>query len=126
MADATSTDIAEFPSVAQPRRNWGGTQTIALGLAIALLLLLVAYPLLWLVLAALGIPGVPTLEHLTRVATRAQNFNALVNTLQLACGTGLLSINPTGTVSINGGSATFNVTPDQKMYLPPEKRVRVW
>jgi iron(III) transport system permease protein len=35
---------------------------------------------------------VPSLEHLTRVATRAQNFNALVNTLQLACGTGLLSI----------------------------------
>ena len=21
---------------------------------------------------------------------------------------------------------TFNVTPDQRMYLPPEKRVRVW
>ena len=43
-------------------------------------------------LAALGIPGTLTLDHLARVATRAQNYDPLVNTLQLACGTGLLSI----------------------------------
>jgi iron(III) transport system permease protein len=69
-----------------------GARSLVLGFAVALLLVIVAYPLLWLVLAALGIPGSPTLEHLTRVATRAQNYDSLVNTLQLACGTGLLSI----------------------------------
>ena len=63
-----------------------------LGLAIALLFVIVAYPMLLLVLAAFGIPGPPTVEHLARVATRAQNFDSLVNTLQLAFGTGLLSI----------------------------------
>jgi iron(III) transport system permease protein len=67
-------------------------QGVVLGLAVALLLACVAYPMLWLFLAALGIPGSPTLEHLARVATRAQNFDSLANTLQLAFGTGLLSI----------------------------------
>jgi iron(III) transport system permease protein len=77
------------------RRFWqpaSGAQGLVLGSAIALLLLLVAYPLLWLVLAALGIPGALTFAHLARVVTRTQNYEALVNTLQLACGTGLLSI----------------------------------
>ena len=63
-----------------------------LGVAIVLLLMLVGYPLLWLVLGALGVPGTPTVEHLARVSTRAQNYNALVNTLLLASSTGLMSI----------------------------------
>ena len=79
-----------------PRRSTAACErrgaAIVLGSRSALLLLLVAYPLLWLVLAALGIPGTLTFDHLARVATRAQNLESLVNTLQLAVGTGLLSI----------------------------------
>jgi iron(III) transport system permease protein len=90
MANATPGLVR--PSIVRPRWRAVGVQNLALGFAVALLLVLVAYPLLWLALAALGIPGWPTLDHLARVATRAQNFDSLVNTLQLACGTGLLSI----------------------------------
>ena len=92
MAYATPADAAEPRSVGPDWRRTIGARGLVLGLAVALLLLLVAYPLLWLVMAALGIPASLTLEHLARVATRAQNFDALVNTLQLAAGTGLLSI----------------------------------
>lgn len=87
--------IATPADATAPRARWrraGAAQGVVLGLAIALLFVIVAYPMLWLVLAAFGIPGPPTVEHLARVATRAQNFDSLVNTLQLAFGTGLLSI----------------------------------
>jgi len=67
-------------------------QGIVLGLAVALLLFLVGYPLLWLILGALGVPQSFGLEHLQRAFTRPQNYAALVNTLQLALGTGLMSI----------------------------------
>ena len=63
-----------------------------LGLAVALLLFLVGYPLLWLFLGALGVPQSFGLEHVQRAFTRPQNYAALVNTLQLALGTGIMSI----------------------------------
>src|SRR5262245_867173 len=69
-----------------------GLERILLGLGVALLLLLVGYPLLWLLLGALGLPQSIGLEHLQRAFTRPQNYTALVNTLQLALGTGLMSV----------------------------------
>src|SRR5262245_1697488 len=67
-------------------------QGVVLGLAVVLLLFLVGYPLLWLILGALGVPQSLGVEHLQRAFTRPQNYAALVNTLQLALGTGLMSI----------------------------------
>jgi iron(III) transport system permease protein len=92
MAFATPADATAPRALAARWRRTGAAQGVVLGLAIPLLFVIVAYPMLWLVLAAFGIPGPPTVEHLARVATRAQNFDSLVNTLQLAFGTGLLSI----------------------------------
>ena len=66
--------------------------TLVLGVAVLTLLLLVGYPLFWLLLGALGLPGELGLEHFVRVYTRAQNFESLKNTLVLALGTGLLSV----------------------------------
>ena len=43
-------------------------------------------------LGALGLPQSIGLEHLQRAFTRPQNYAALVNTLQLALGTGLMSV----------------------------------
>ena len=67
-------------------------QGVVLGLGAAVLLFLVGYPLLWLVLGALGLPQSIGTEHLLRAFTRPQNFFALVNTLELALGTGIMSV----------------------------------
>ena len=67
-------------------------QGVVLGLGVAVLLFLVGYPLLWLVLGALGMPQSIGTEHLLRAFTRPQNFSALVNTLELALGTGIMSV----------------------------------
>ena len=77
------------PAVAGKR---AGLQGFVLGVAVALLLFLVGYPLLWLILAAFGLPHEFGLEHFIRAFIRPQNYTALVNTLQLALGTGAMSI----------------------------------
>ena len=69
-----------------------GAQALVLGAAVVVLLFLVAYPLLWLFLGALGLPGDFGLDNLQRAFARPQNYTALANTLQLALGAGLLSI----------------------------------
>ena len=69
-----------------------GLQGLVLGLAVALLLLLVGYPFLWLILAAFGLPREFGLEYFVRALTRSQNYSALINTLQLALGTGVMSL----------------------------------
>jgi len=76
------------------RRRHGRVEgsTIALGIAIALLLLIVGYPLLWLVLAALGVPAEFRLDYIAGVFARSQNYSALVNTLILAFGAGVVSV----------------------------------
>jgi iron(III) transport system permease protein len=74
------------------RRQRFGPQNLVLGLAILLLLFLVAYPMLWLVLGALGVPAELTLSNFDRAFTRTQNYTALANTLYLGLGTGLLSM----------------------------------
>ncbi len=65
---------------------------IILGLSVLFLLIIVGYPLLWLVFGALGVPQNLTLVPLVRVFTEARNLTPLKNTLILAIGTGLLSI----------------------------------
>jgi iron(III) transport system permease protein len=67
-------------------------ETIVLGLAVALLLVLVAYPLLWLVLAAFGVPKTFALAPLLKTYARSQNFTALANTLVLAFGASIMSV----------------------------------
>jgi iron(III) transport system permease protein len=69
-----------------------GLQGLVLGVAVILLLLLVGYPLLWLILAAFGLPQEFGIEYFVRVFTRPQNYSALINTLQLALGTGAVSV----------------------------------
>src|SRR5215510_16467871 len=81
------------PNAADTRAApWFSVQAMVLGAAVAVLLLLVGYPLLWLGLGALGLPQSIGLEHLQRALTRPQNFTALNNTLQLALGTGAMSV----------------------------------
>lgn len=76
---------------ARPARRIG-TQGLILGVAVALLLVLVAYPLLWLLLGAFGLPQDFGFANLERAFTRPANYAALMNTLQLAAGAGLMSI----------------------------------
>lgn len=85
---------ANLPANARrgPSARRFGLQGVVLGLAVALLLFLVGYPLLWLFLGALGVPQSFGLEHVQRAFTRPQNYAALINTLQLALGTGIMSI----------------------------------
>ena len=64
MAFATPADATAPRGLAARWRRAGASQSVVLGLAIALLFVIVAYPMLWLVLAAFGIPGPPTVEHL--------------------------------------------------------------
>ena len=66
--------------------------TLVFAVAIGLLLLIVGYPLLWLLMAALGIPGDFQLGYIARVYTRWQNLIPLVNTLILAVSTGIISV----------------------------------
>ena len=82
---------APLDAQARPGRRIGG-QTVVLGLAVAVLLCLVGYPLAWLLFGAFGLPQSFGLEHLERAFTRPQNFAALLNTGQLALGAGSMSI----------------------------------
>ncbi len=75
-----------------PSRGWLEGSTVVLVVVTALLLLIVGYPLLWLVLAALGFPDGLGLNHIAGVFARSQNYGALVNTLILAFGAGILSV----------------------------------
>ena len=59
---------------------------LVFALAIGVLLVIVAYPLLWLLMSAFGLPAEFQLGNLIRVYTRTQNFVPLVNTLILAMG----------------------------------------
>ncbi|MDQ2785230.1 MAG: iron ABC transporter permease [Chloroflexota bacterium] len=65
---------------------------IVLGVAALLLLLIVGYPLLWLLLGALGLPQERTLAYIANVFTQSRNATPLKNTLILAMGTGIGSV----------------------------------
>lgn len=76
-----------------PRRRGGiGGSAIVFGLSIALLIVIVGYPLGWLLVSSFGFPGDIQLGYLVRVYTRAQNVTPLINTLILAFGAGAISV----------------------------------
>ena len=84
---------ASSPSgVALPRPRRFDAQPLVLGVAVVLLLAIVAYPLTWLLLGAFGLPQGFGFENIQRVFTRPANYAALLNTLQLALGAGLMSV----------------------------------
>jgi iron(III) transport system permease protein len=90
MEDDKAAMMASLPGRSRHRRV--DASTILFGLVIGLLLVVVAYPLLWLLMSAFGIPTDFQLGYLIRVYTRTQNFVPLVNTLILAAGAGTLSV----------------------------------
>jgi iron(III) transport system permease protein len=65
---------------------------LVLGATAFFLLLLVGYPLLWLVLTSFGIPDDLSLSHIIRVFTDPRNLHPVENTLLLAVGCGVGSI----------------------------------
>lgn len=73
------------------RGRWDGS-TIVFCFSIGLLLLIVGYPLLWLLMSAFGIPGEFELGYIAHVYTRSQNLAPLVNTLILAFGSAIISV----------------------------------
>jgi iron(III) transport system permease protein len=81
------------PKLGVERRHiWFEGSTLVFAFAIGLLLIVVGYPLLWLLMTALGIPNDFQLGYIARVYTRWQNFVPLINTLILAFGTGIMSV----------------------------------
>ncbi len=80
------------PAARRHRHRRFDPSALPFALAIGVLLLVVAYPLLWLLMSAFGIPAEFQLGHLVRVYTRSQNFDPLLNTLILAAGAGTLSV----------------------------------
>jgi iron(III) transport system permease protein len=91
-AVAGAASAGGLPYMASIAGKHAGLQGLVLGVAIALLLFLVGYPLLWLILAAFGLPREFGIEHIMRALTRPQNYAALANSLQLALGTGVMSV----------------------------------
>jgi iron(III) transport system permease protein len=96
MASSGSYTEAEALPVAGPRvepraRRWP-TQQIVLGLTAAATLILVGYPLLWLLLGSLGIPRTLSLAAFASIVTNAAYSQALLNTVVLALATGLGSV----------------------------------
>jgi iron(III) transport system permease protein len=65
---------------------------VVLGAAAALLLLIVGYPLCWLVLTAVGLPGQLTAQPIVQVFTDPANLRPILNTVVLAVGVGASSI----------------------------------
>ncbi|HUE75663.1 MAG TPA: iron ABC transporter permease [Chloroflexota bacterium] len=76
-----------------PRAGFQGlrVEQIILGVAAALLLILVGYPLLWLLLGSLGVPQRLDLTTFQQVARDPSFRQPLVNTVILAIGTAILS-----------------------------------
>jgi iron(III) transport system permease protein len=80
------------PAARIARRAWADPQRLVLGLGVAALLLFVAYPLLWLVLGAFGLPRGFGLQGFVRSFTRAANVMPMVNTVVLALAVGACSL----------------------------------
>jgi iron(III) transport system permease protein len=84
--------MAPTQSPVAPRRRPLEGSTVIFVIAVCLLLVIVGYPLLWLLMAAFGLPHDLQLGYIARVYTRSQNFVPLVNTLVLALGAGIVSV----------------------------------
>ena len=79
--------------ISQPRgRRIPLTTFITLGLCVAAVLVVVGYPVIWLVLGAFGLPSDFTFTGIIRAYSRSQNLLPLVNTLWLALGVSILSV----------------------------------
>jgi iron(III) transport system permease protein len=79
-------------SSAGRRRGAVDGSVILFAVAVVLLLVIVGYPLLWLLMAAFGVPGKLQLGYLVGVYSRTQNLVPLINTLILALGAGIVSV----------------------------------
>lgn len=74
------------------RRGSGLTAKLVLGGAALVLVVLVVYPLFWLVLGSLGGTDELTFSNYLRVATEPSLYRALVNTLLIAVGASAISL----------------------------------
>ena len=88
---AQAGDVPAAARVA-PVRARDVTRAATLGLAVAVLLLFIGYPLCWLLFGAVGLPGDFSPQFLFRALTQPGNLTALVNTAVLAVGVGLSSV----------------------------------
>ncbi len=68
------------------------TQLVVLILVACVTLVLVAYPLVWLILGSFGIPGEISFDAFAATVGEASYREPLINTLVLAVGTGLMSV----------------------------------
>lgn len=83
------------PPATEPRhRRWSGTATarLVLGGAVLVLVVLVAYPLFWLVLGSFGGTDEFTFANYLRVAVEPDLYRALLNTLLIAVGSSAISL----------------------------------
>lgn len=81
--------------VTTPRRpRWGGTVAakLVLGGAVLVLVVLVAYPLFWIVLGSFGGTDEFTFDNYLRVAVEPDLYRALLNTLLIAVGSSVISL----------------------------------
>ena len=76
---AQAGDVPAAARVA-PVRARDVTRAVTLGLAVAVLLLFIGYPLCWLLFGAVGLPGDFSPQFLFRALTQPGNLTALVNT----------------------------------------------
>ena len=81
-------------SAGEQRSRWGNALTakLVLGGAAAVLVVLVVYPLFWLVLGSLGGPDEFTFANYLRVALEPDLYRALLNTLLIAVGSSAISL----------------------------------
>jgi iron(III) transport system permease protein len=85
--------LPNAPGDAPARRGRGSmTARLVLGGAAVLLVVLVVYPLFWLVLGSLGGTDTFTFSNYLRVVTDPSLYDALINTLLIASGACLISL----------------------------------
>lgn len=83
---------AQAPKKPQRMRSSAIQQIVVISLVVVVMLVLVAYPLLWLILGSVGIPDQVSLEAFGKLFTDMTYLRALINTLALAAAAGLLSL----------------------------------
>ena len=89
------TELKEPSSALRARSRWGGgglVSKLVLGAAALVLVVLVLYPLFWLVLGSLGGTDDLTFGNYLRVAREPDLYRALFNTLVIAVGASIISL----------------------------------
>lgn len=90
-ARGAESDVAGAPALDTGRRRTFPTQQVVLILVALTTLVLVAYPLVWLFLGSLDLPGEASLQAFEELFTETAHRQALLNTLILAAVTGVAS-----------------------------------